>query len=71
MIWQHEVQGLTLERVAWNLSVDVSTVHRVVEKFEKTGSVSKEKLSVANRHLFQKLIKAVLCALVRIGSREE
>ena len=41
MVWQREVQGLTLERVAWNLSVDVSTVHRIVKKFEETGSVTK------------------------------
>ena len=62
-VWQREIQGLTLERVAHNLytveastliSVDVSTVlvHRIVKKFEETGSVSKKKYSVANRQQY-------------------
>ena len=59
MVWQHEVQGLTLERVACILSVGVSTVHRIV-KFGETGSVSKKKkYSVRNWHQLQKLTKAV------------
>ena len=53
MVWQREVQGLTLEQVAWNLSVDVSTVHRIVKKLEETESVSEKKYSVANRHQLQ------------------
>ena len=59
MVWQREVQGFTLKRVARNLSVDVSTVHRIVKKFEETGNVSKRKYSVENRHQLQKLTKAV------------
>ena len=48
MVLQCEVQGLTLGvSIPWNLSVDVSTVHRTVNKFKKTGSVSKM-YSVAN-----------------------
>ena len=66
MVWQREVQGLTLERVAWNLSVDVSTVHRIVKKFEETGSVSKKKYSVANRHQLQKLTKAVQLTVLHL-----
>ena len=50
MVWQHEVQGLTLKQVACNLSVDVFTVHRIVKQFEETGSVSKKKFSAENRH---------------------
>ena len=55
MVWQCDVQGFTLERVAWNLS----TVHRIVKNFEESGSVSKKKYSVANWHQPQKLSKAV------------
>ena len=44
MVWQREVQGLTLERLTWNLSVDVSTVYRIVKKFEETGTVSKKSI---------------------------
>ena len=56
MVWQREVQGLTLEQVACNLSVDVSTVHRIVKTFEETGSVSKNNYSIVNRHQLQKLM---------------
>ena len=66
MAWQREVQGLTLERVARNLSVDVSTVHRIVKKFEETGSVNKNKCSVANRHQLQKLTKAVQLTVLHL-----
>ena len=45
MVWQREVLGLTLERVASNLNVDVSTVHRTVKKFRESGSVSKKAYS--------------------------
>ena len=34
MVWQREIQELPLAKVAENLSVDTSTVHRVVKKFE-------------------------------------
>ena len=55
-----------MERVAWNLSVDVSTVHRIVKKFEETGSVSKKKYFVANRHQLQKLTKAVQLTVLHL-----
>ncbi len=34
IVWQREVQGLTLSRVAANLCVDTSTVLRIVQHFE-------------------------------------
>ena len=66
MVWQREVQGLTLERVACNLSVAVSTLHRIVKKFEEMGSVSKKKYSVGNRHQLQKLTKAVQLTVLHL-----
>ena len=66
MVWQREVQGLTLERVACNLSVDVSTVHRIVKKFEETGSVSKKKYSIVNRQQLQKLTKPVQLTVLHL-----
>ena len=66
MVWQREVQGLTLERVANNLSVDVSTVHRIVQKFDETGTVSKKKYSIENRHQLQKLNKAVQLTVLHL-----
>ena len=66
MVLQCEVQGLTLGvSIPWNLSVDVSTVHRTVNKFKKTGSVSK-KYSVANRHQLQKLTKCVQLTVLHL-----
>ena len=41
MVWQKEVMGLKLKDVATNLSVDISTVWRVIKLFENTGSVVK------------------------------
>ena len=37
MVWQRQVQGLTLDQVATNLCVDTSTVHRIVSRFQATG----------------------------------
>ena len=39
MVYQHEILGLTCRAVAKNLSVDASTVSRVVSKFNETGNV--------------------------------
>ena len=41
MVWQKEVMGLKLKNVATNLSVDISTVWKVIKLFENTGSVVK------------------------------
>ena len=43
MIWQREVQGLSLQRVDSNLSVDPSTVQRTTRRFELSGTVDKKR----------------------------
>ena len=48
MVWQRKVQGLTLNRVAANLSVDTSTVHRINKQFDASGTVSKKQYSSPN-----------------------
>lgn len=58
MVWQREVQGLSLQAVASNLSVDPATVQRTVKKFERFGTVDKKKYSRGN-HPLQKLTKPV------------
>ena len=61
MVWQREVQGLILER-----SVDVSTVHRTVKKFEETGNVSTNKYSMEKRHELQKLTEPVQLTVLHV-----
>ena len=41
MVWQREVTGLKLREIARNLSVDISTVCRVIRLFYNTGCVTK------------------------------
>ena len=41
-------------------------MHRIVKKFEETGSVSNKKDSVANRHQLQKLTKAVQLTVLHL-----
>ena len=41
---------LTLQKVAANLCVDTSTVHRIVVNFNRTGDVSKKKYFSGNRY---------------------
>ena len=41
MVWQRDVMGLKLREVAENLSVDISTVHRITKLFHNTGSIMK------------------------------
>ena len=41
---------LTLQKVAANLCVDTSTVHRIVANFNRTGDVSKKKYFSGNRY---------------------
>ena len=42
MVWQLEVLGYKLKRVASNLCVDMSTVHRITQQFKTTGTVDKK-----------------------------
>ena len=57
MVWQREVLGYTYDTVAKNLSVDVSTVSRVVKLFNSSGSVDKKHYS--RNKCFQKLTPPV------------
>ena len=41
MVWQREGLGFTYDDVAKNLCVDKSTVKRIVDRFNLSGSVSK------------------------------
>ena len=52
-MWQREGLGIKCKDVAANLSVDTATVYRIVERFRKTGSVSKT--SHPSRRVFRKL----------------
>ena len=40
MVWQRLINGYTIKEVARNLYVAESTVWRVVDRFERTGSVT-------------------------------
>ena len=64
MVWQHQVQGLTLDQVATNLCVDTSNVHRIVSRFQATGVVSKKPYSVVNRIV--KLTNAVQLTVLNL-----
>ena len=52
-MWQREGLGTECKDVAANLGVDTATVYRIVERFRKTGSVSKT--SHPSRRVFRKL----------------
>ena len=52
-MWQREGLGTKCKDVAANLGVDTATVYRIVERFRKTGSVSKT--SHLSRRVFRKL----------------
>ena len=52
-MWQREGLGTKCKDVAANLGVDTATVYRIVERFRKTGSVSKT--SHPSRRVFRKL----------------
>ena len=43
MVWQREALGLKPSEVAVQLSVDPSTVRRIVGRFEQTGSIEKKR----------------------------
>lgn len=64
MIWQYEVQDLTLDRVADNLCVDISTVHRTVNQFRTSGTVSKKLYSNNGRPV--KLTKSVQLTILHL-----
>ena len=49
MIWQKEVMGLSVRKVAKNLSVAVSTVWRINNLFYCTGSVMKRSYPAGRR----------------------
>ena len=65
MVWQRSVQGHTLQRVAANLCVDPSTVHRINKLFELSGTVSKKKYS-CNNHPSKKLSKPVQLTVLHL-----
>ena len=65
MVWLRDVQGHTLDQVATKLCVDVSTVHRIVNKFRVSGSVSK-KLCSACEHPHTKLTKPVQLTVLHL-----
>ena len=54
-MWQQEVQGFSVKRVATNLCVDIATVHRTVKLFEATGCVSKSRSCHSTRDTSVKL----------------
>jgi transposase len=45
MVWQRELQQLTLRQVASNVGIDTSTVSQITKHFRETGSVTKKKYS--------------------------
>ncbi len=49
MVWQREVEKLSLKNIALNLSVDASTVYRIVNTFQTTGTVMKKLYSSLSR----------------------
>ena len=59
MVWQREVQGCTLKKVAANLCVDAATVHRTVKLFERTGCVKRSRSRQLSHSPFVKLSKSV------------
>ena len=64
MVWQREVQGFTLKRIASNLMVDISTVHRTCRKFRQTGSVAKKKYSAALPQILTKPVQLTILKLI-------
>lgn len=42
MLWQRKVIGLSYAAIANNLGVDKSTVKRLVDRFDSTGSIQKK-----------------------------
>ena len=40
MVWQRLINGYTIKEIASNLYVAESTVWRVVDRFERTGSIT-------------------------------
>jgi len=66
MVWQRKVEELTLERVACNLSIDISTVHRIVKKFKGTGNMSKNKYSMEKRYELLKFTEPVQLTVLHV-----
>lgn len=64
MIWQHEVHGMILDEIAYNLCVHTSTVHRIVKQFNRTGQVCKKRYSNVNRPV--KLTKSVQLTILHL-----
>ena len=64
MVWQREVQGLTLEKVAKNLCVDTSTVFRVLKQFNNNGTVNKKSYVSSNGPM--KLTKSVQLTVLNL-----
>ncbi len=64
IVWQREGLELTLDEVAANLCVYVSTVHRVVKHFSTSGTVGKKSYSSINRPT--KLTKPVQLTILHL-----
>ena len=64
MVWQREIQELPLAKVAENLSVDTSTVHRIVKKFRTTGTVMKKPYATSS--LPVKMTRPVQLTVLRL-----
>ena len=64
MVWQRKAQGLKLAEVAKNLSVDTSTVQRVVARFDATGQVKKKKYRIPDIRV--KISKPVALTILQL-----
>ena len=64
MVYQRTALGLPYSDIAANLCVDVSTVRRTVQLFERTGNMSKTKYNAAN--LPRKLTEVVELLILQL-----
>lgn len=64
MVWQRLVLGYKYQTIASNLNVDISTVWRIVQKFEVTGHVDKK--SYPKDQCFRKLTSPLKLMILHI-----
>ena len=64
VVWQSEGLGLTQAKIAENLSVDRSTVSRILSLFHHTGNVSKKVYSKEN--VFRKLTEPAQILILKL-----
>ena len=64
MVYQRTALGLSYREIAANLCVDVSTVCRIVQLFERTGTVSKKEYNAAT--LPRKLTEVVELLILQL-----